>query len=105
MPTKSIFHRTKSFNDRVAANYQRGFGPRRVVMLLKTIGRKSGLPRMTPLLFEKVGETYIIASVRGCETDCRFQRAALASPPIDGAAQELPRIRGQLATWDHGVHT
>jgi deazaflavin-dependent oxidoreductase (nitroreductase family) len=69
MPGKTIYHRMKTLNARMAANYRRGIGPTRVVLLLTTTGRKSGLPRVTPLQFEKVDETYYIASARGQEAD------------------------------------
>ena len=69
MRGKSIYHRMKSLNARMAANYKRGFGPRRVVLLLTTIGRKSGQPRVTPLQFETVDGDLYIASARGEEAD------------------------------------
>lgn len=69
MPTQTIYHRMKSFNARIAANYQRGFGPHRVVLLLTTIGRKSGQPRVTPLQFEQVDGEFYIASARGQQAD------------------------------------
>ena len=69
MPAKTIYHRMKGLNARMMANYKRGFGPRRVVMLLTTIGRKSGLPRRTPLQYEEVDGDYYIASARGKDAD------------------------------------
>ena len=65
----TIYHRLKGLNTRMVANYKRGFGPTRVVMLLTTIGRKSGLPRMTPLQYEEVDGNYYIASARGADAD------------------------------------
>jgi deazaflavin-dependent oxidoreductase (nitroreductase family) len=59
----------KSLNTRMAANYKLGFGPRWVVLLLTTIGRKSGQPRVTPLQFERVESDIYIASARGTEAD------------------------------------
>jgi deazaflavin-dependent oxidoreductase (nitroreductase family) len=59
----------KSLNARMAANYRRGIGPMRVILLLTTLGRRSGLPRVTPLQFEEVDGEYFIASARGCEAD------------------------------------
>ena len=64
MSTKTIYHRIKALNARMAANYRRGFGPTRMVLLLTTIGRKSGLPRVTPLQFEQVDGAYYVASAR-----------------------------------------
>ena len=69
MPAQTIYHRMKGLNARMMANYKRGFGPTRVVMLLTTIGRKSGLPRMTPLQYEEVNGIYYIASGRGSGAD------------------------------------
>ena len=69
MPVKTIYHRMKGLNTRMMKNYKRGFGPTRVVMLLTTIGRKSGLPRGTPLQYEEVDGDYYIASARGANAD------------------------------------
>ena len=69
MPDKTIYHFMKPLNARMAANYKRGFGPRRMVLLLTTTGRKSGLPRTTPLQFEEVDGEIYIASARGQEAD------------------------------------
>lgn len=69
MPPKTIYHRMKALNARMAANYKHGFGPTRIVLLLTTIGRKSGLPRVTPLQFEEVEGNYYIASARGQDAD------------------------------------
>ena len=70
----------KSLNARMMANYQRGIGPRRVVLLLTTIGRKSGQPRVTPLQFEEAGELIYIASARGKEAD--WFKNILANPNV-----------------------
>jgi len=69
MPEKTIYHRMKALNARMAANYKRGIGPTRIVLLLTTIGRKSGLPRVTPLQYEEVQGEYYIASARGQSAD------------------------------------
>ena len=69
MSPATLYHRMKAFNQRMAANYRRGFGPTRLVLLLTTTGRKSGLPRVTPLQFEEVEGAYYIASARGREAD------------------------------------
>ena len=69
MTAQTIYHRMKSLNARMMANYKRGVGPTRVVMLLTTTGRKSGLPRQTPLQYEKVNDDYYIASARGSDAD------------------------------------
>jgi deazaflavin-dependent oxidoreductase (nitroreductase family) len=69
MTTKTIYHHMKGLNTRMMKNYKRGFGPTRVVMLLTTIGRKSGLQRGTPLQYEEVDGDYYIASARGSDAD------------------------------------
>ena len=39
------------------------------VLLLETTGRKSGLPRVTPLQYDKIDGVYYVASVRGIKAD------------------------------------
>ena len=80
MSPKTIYHRMKSLNARMAANYKRGIGPTRVVLLLTTIGRKSGQPRLTPLQFEEVNGAIYIASARGREAD--WFKNILANPNV-----------------------
>ncbi len=72
--TKTIYHRMRALNARMAASDRRGFGPIRVVLLLTTTGRKSGQPRVTPLQYEKVNGDIQIR-------DRTF--AALAEPVTD----------------------
>ncbi len=52
----------------------------RFVLLLTTIGRKSGLPRVTPLQYEEVDGKYCVASARGTEAD--WYRNILANPAV-----------------------
>jgi deazaflavin-dependent oxidoreductase (nitroreductase family) len=80
MPPKTIYHHMRSLNARMAANYRRGIGPRRVVLLLTTTGRKSGLPRITPLQFEQVDGDFYIASARGPDAD--WFKNILANPQV-----------------------
>ena len=80
MSRKTIYHHLKALNAGMAANYQRGIGPTRVVLLLTTTGRKSGLPRVTPLQFEEVDGKYYVASARGREAD--WFKNVLASPKV-----------------------
>ena len=80
MPARTIYHRMKALNARMIANYKRGFGPTRMVLLLTTTGRKSGLPRVTPLQFEEVDGEYYVASVRGQEAD--WYKNILANPNV-----------------------
>jgi deazaflavin-dependent oxidoreductase (nitroreductase family) len=67
--SKNIYQRMKRLNARMVKNYQRGFGPTHITLLLTTTGRKTGLPRTTPLQYEKVGEDFFIASALGDQAD------------------------------------
>jgi len=51
--------------------YALGLGPiyGRLVLLLTTTGRVSGLPRVTPLQYEKIEEDIVVASARGSQAD------------------------------------
>jgi deazaflavin-dependent oxidoreductase (nitroreductase family) len=70
----------RRLNQRMAANYRKGFGPTRVVLLLTTIGRKSGLPRVTPLQYEEIKGVYYLGSARGAQAD--WYRNILANPQV-----------------------
>jgi deazaflavin-dependent oxidoreductase (nitroreductase family) len=52
-----------------------------VVLLLTTVGRKSGLPRLTPLQYELVEGEVQIGSVRGLQAD--WVRNILANPYVE----------------------
>jgi deazaflavin-dependent oxidoreductase (nitroreductase family) len=58
-----------------------GRGPARVVLVLTTTGRKSGLPRQTPLQYEQVGDDYYIGSARGPQAD--WFRNLQADPRVE----------------------
>jgi len=51
--------------------YALGLGPifGHFVLLLTTTGRKSGLPRVTPLQYEEIDGKIVIASARGIKAD------------------------------------
>jgi deazaflavin-dependent oxidoreductase (nitroreductase family) len=59
------------FNPGPRVAYAIGLGPivGKFVLLLTTTGRKSGLPRVTPLVYEKREETLTVASARGASAD------------------------------------
>jgi deazaflavin-dependent oxidoreductase (nitroreductase family) len=80
MPKQTIYHRMRGLNTRMAVNYRRGIGPRGVVLLLTTTGRKTGQPRTTPLQFEKIAEDIYIASARGADAD--WFKNILANPQV-----------------------
>lgn len=64
-----IWRLIRKLNQRMALNYQKGIGPGRLVLLLTTTGRRSGLPRLTPLQYEEVDGQYIVGSARGAAAD------------------------------------
>ncbi len=51
--------------------YGLGLGPLvgRFVLLLTTTGRRSGRPRVTPLVYEEIDGIFLIASARGAASD------------------------------------
>ena len=53
------------------ALYALGLGPviGGFILLLTTTGRKSGLPRVTPLQYEKIGADYYVGAARGLKAD------------------------------------
>lgn len=76
--------------------YAIGLGPvyGRLVLLLTTTGRKSGLARVTPLQYEEIDGSIYIASARGTKAD--WYRNIVANPNVkirvkarqfDGAAE------------------
>ena len=62
--------------------YAIGLGPiyGRLVLLLTTTGRKSGLPRVTPLQYEEMEGKIVIASARGTKSD--WYRNILVDPNV-----------------------
>lgn len=59
--------------------FRLGFGPK-FILLLTTIGRKSGLPRVTPLQYEEENDIVYIASARGRKAD--WYRNIVANPNV-----------------------
>lgn len=51
--------------------YSIGLGPLagQSVLLLKTVGRKTGMFRMTPLLYDQIEGTVYVAPARGTKAD------------------------------------
>ena len=65
-----IWRLMRKLNRRMATQViGRGRGPRGVVLLLTTIGRKSGLPRVTPLQYEEDQGVIYVAAARGPHAD------------------------------------
>jgi deazaflavin-dependent oxidoreductase (nitroreductase family) len=63
--------------------YALGLGPLlgRLVLLLTTTGRRSGLPRVTPLQYEELDGVYYLGSARGQSAD--WFRNILAEPRVE----------------------
>jgi len=80
MRAPRFFWRLVQFGPRIA--YVLGLGPLigGFVLLLTTYGRKSGRPRVTPLVYEQRGETILVASARGPSAD--WLRNIMANPKV-----------------------
>jgi deazaflavin-dependent oxidoreductase (nitroreductase family) len=63
--------------------YAVGLGPfiGRLILLLTTTGRVSGLPRVTPLQYEKVDDILYVGAARGMKSD--WVRNILAEPGVE----------------------
>jgi deazaflavin-dependent oxidoreductase (nitroreductase family) len=63
--------------------YAIGLGPLigRIILLLTTTGRKSGLKRVTPLQYEKIGNDYYLGAARGLKAD--WVRNLQANPCVE----------------------
>ena len=70
----------RRLNARLAANLRRGRGPTGTVLVLTTIGRRSGLPRDTPLQFEEINGVLHVAFARGTAAD--WFRNVVAEPRV-----------------------
>lgn len=73
----------KALNRRMTGNF--GSKTPEFVLILTTTGRKSGLPRQTPLQFEEVDGVYFVASARGEQAD--WYRNLLAHPQVSVQVQ------------------
>ena len=74
-------------NPRAATNFRKGIGPAGMVLLLTTTGRKSGLPRTTPLQYEEIDGAYTVGSARGAQAD--WFRNLQADPHVQVQIGEL----------------
>jgi deazaflavin-dependent oxidoreductase (nitroreductase family) len=59
----------KTLSRRMVRSYNGKSRMSRMVLLLTTTGRKSGLERTTPLQFEEIDGVYYVASARGRQAD------------------------------------
>jgi len=71
MPKKFNWNRMKHIQKLHRVLYAIGLGPviGRIILLLTTTGRKSGLKRVTPLQYEKIDGKYFLGSARGLQAD------------------------------------
>lgn len=76
----TIYRHMRRLNARLATNLKRGKGPTGTVLVLTTIGRRSGLPRDTPLQFEDVDGVLHVASALGTGAD--WFRNVVADPRV-----------------------
>jgi deazaflavin-dependent oxidoreductase (nitroreductase family) len=65
----STWRKMRAVSGRLVSLLERGKGPKRLVLLLTTTGRKSGLPRLTPLQYEEQFGILYVASARGQQAD------------------------------------
>ena len=73
--------------------YAIGLGPviGKIILLLTTTGRKSGLKRVTPLQYEEIDGKYYLGSARGMQAD--WVRNIQANPQVEIRVKvfEFPR--------------
>jgi deazaflavin-dependent oxidoreductase (nitroreductase family) len=70
LPQLGLLYRLmRKLSPRLIQNYQKGIGPSSLILLLTTIGRKSGLHRQTPLQYEDVDGVLYTGSARGSQAD------------------------------------
>jgi len=78
---RRAFYRLSHLPPRIA--YAMGLGPLigRLILLLTTTGRKSGLTRVTPLQYEEIDGTIYVGSARGLKSD--WVRNIQANPTVE----------------------
>ena len=76
----------KTLSRRMVRTYSGDSRMSRMVLLLTTTGRKTGLPRTTPLQYEEIDGVYYIASARGQQAD--WFRNLQANPQVQVAVRE-----------------
>ncbi len=69
MALSRFMWRLFNFGPRVAYAVGLGAIVGKFVLLLTTYGRRTGLPRVTPLVYERLGDTIRVASARGPSAD------------------------------------
>lgn len=71
----------RRLNRRMLSNYGPNSKAASRVLVLTTLGRKSGKPRSTPLQFEEVEGVYYVTSARGVQAD--WFRNLVACPQVE----------------------
>lgn len=84
--SEKLYRWIRKMNPRVVQNYSARTGPGRFTLLLTTVGRKSGLPRVTPLQYERINDVFYIASARGADAD--WYKNLLACSQVEVQVQE-----------------
>lgn len=81
---------------------RRGLSPPKTVLLLTTIGRKSGLPRSVPVLYLKDGAAvWVMASNYGAASHPAWSSNLLANPDATIRIGRVERVvRARLASAD-----
>jgi deazaflavin-dependent oxidoreductase (nitroreductase family) len=64
--------------------------PSQFVLILRTVGRKSGREHITPLQYEQVGDTYYVASARGPIADWYCNILSYPNVIIEVAGETFP---------------
>jgi deazaflavin-dependent oxidoreductase (nitroreductase family) len=69
--------------------YAIGLGPLigRIILLLTTVGRKTGLKRVTPLQYEEIDGKYYLGAARGLQAD--WVRNIQCNPRVDVRVKSL----------------
>ncbi len=75
----TIWRLIRRNNPRALRRFESGLG-KGLVLVLTTTGRKSGLPRKTPLQYEEIGGVLYVGSARGTQAD--WYRNLLANPRV-----------------------
>ena len=83
MPTQFDWAKLKNVQKIHRVLYAVGLGPLigTIILLLTTTGRKSGMKRVTPLQYEKIGNDYYLGAARGLQAD--WVRNIQVNPCVD----------------------
>ena len=82
-PVKFDWAKVKNIQKIHRVLYAIGLGPLvgKIILLLTTIGRKTGKKRVTPMQYERIGYDYYVGSARGLKAD--WIRNILANPRVE----------------------